>query len=552
MSAIVPVPHATSRIAFDTIVFWMLLVLLAAIVVVSGPILTSDGPAHLSMAYFMTRAGDPAWPMLNRLYELNLSPSPNALGHLIMAGLMLILPPLVSEQITQMLCLLSVPLAARLLLRRVTPKAGWIALFFFPVALQRMFFLGLYNYCLSVTGCILCIWAYLRLRERTSMANGATLAALLFATLACQASGWLEAIVGIGAMALADVWSESRTGERTRSLFCLPVAVLASFLPAAVLFGLFALGGSGDRHITYGISALSRVTEILRGDPFAPIGRSTALAALVVELTLIGLAVSGGIGRWIAPRQTARRLQMAIWMLPISFLGFALIMPDEAGGGWTHSWRAEPFPYIGLAIACAVLPAGRLVRTVAIVVTTAGSLVMMGAMFWVQVRELPPAVREFNEADAWIGPHCTVAPILTQFKLDPANTAQLLYHPLFHLTSRFELRDDRPVLFSYVARLPVYPVRFRPGTDPQRLLFGWQPGQRDTRVRQIDIPGYEAASGIPVDYVLLGDFPEPDQVGPYQDIRAALARARYKLVHRSSGGRMELYQRPGPGGCAKP
>jgi hypothetical protein len=199
-----------------------------------------------------------------------------------------------------------------------------------------------------------------------------------------------------------------------------------------------------------------------------------------------------------------------------------------------------------------MVPTGRALRAIAVALAVAGDLVMIGAVFWVQAWQVPAVAHEFNEADAWIGPHCTVAPILTQFKLDPENTAQLFYHPLFHLASRFELRDDRAVLFSYVARLPIYPVKYRSNADPQRLLYGWKPSQRDTRVYKIDIAGYEAASGLPVDYVLLWDFPAPDRPGPYRDIRQAVIGAHYELAHRSSGGRMELYRRGGPGGCEKP
>jgi len=103
------------------VAFWTLLALLALVVVVSGPFLTSDGPAHVSMAHFLLRAGDPAWPMLNRLYKVNPILPPNALSDLLLAGLMWIVPPLTAEQIVQGLCLVSVPLAARLTLRRLAP-----------------------------------------------------------------------------------------------------------------------------------------------------------------------------------------------------------------------------------------------------------------------------------------------------------------------------------------------------------------------------------------------------------------------------------------------
>jgi hypothetical protein len=533
--------------------FWILLVLLVGLVAVTGPVLTSDGPSHLAMAHFMTVVGNPAWPMLNRLYELNLTPSPNALGHILMAGVMLVVPPLVSEQIIQIVCLVSIPLAARLVLRRLNPDAGWLALFFFPVALQRMFFLGLYNYCLSLTGCILCIWAYLRLRQRSSIGDVALLTALLVVTLACQAAGWMEAALAIGTMVVMESLHRLRAREPVSAMLRVPVAVAVSLAPGAILFLLFALLSPGDRHVAYGPPALARLAAVFRDDAFAPIGQSTAYASLAMGLTLLVLAVTGGIARTRARRDDGdHELRLAICVLPFSFLGLLLIIPDEAGGGWTHTWRAQVLPYVGLVFACAVLPNWRVLRMFAIATATTGSLVMWAMALWVQAWQVPAAAREFEEADALIGPHCSVAPILTQFKLDPANSARLFYHPMFHIASRFELRDDRPVLFSYVARLPIYPVRYRSDADPQRLLYGWLPGQRDTRVYKIDIAGYAAASGIPVDYVLLWDFPKPDISGPYHDIRTAVTAANYRLVHRSSGGRLELYQRPGPDGCAKP
>ena len=606
-----------------SLAFWTLLLFLAGVVIVTGPILTSDGPGHVSMANFMVHAGDPAWPMLNRLYEFNPVPSPNALGDFLLAGLMEIVSPLTAERVVQVLCVISIPLAARLTLRRLDPDSGWIALFFFPVALERMFFLGLYNYCLSVTGCILCIWAYLRLRARVSVGNAAVLTALLLLTLACQAAGWLEAVLALGTMTATEAWLRWRAGEPSPAIMRSPIATLACLIPGALLFVPFALLGPGDRHVAYGPSPLERLIEVFRGDPFAPIGQSTAYVSLVLGLALLAMTatgfvalasasrhgcpvehrsntrgntgrlshlvmaaleaaihVFGGVSKVVDGRaraghdgqkapvvdttfnQTAvaarpgdadtRRLRFAICMLPLVFLGFLLIVPDEAGGGWTHTWRAQVFPYVGLALACGTLPDWRHLKTFAVAAAAVGSLIMIGMTLWVQVWEVPAAADEFNEADAWIGPHCTIAPVLTQFKLDPDNTARLFYHPLFHIANRLELKSDRPVLFSYLARLPIYAVRFRPGADPQRLLFKWRPSQRDTRVRAIDIAGFEAASGIPVDYVLLWDFPAADQPGSYRDIRAAVTGAHYQLVHRSSGGRMELFRRPGSGGCAKP
>ncbi len=523
---------------FEPAVFWTLIVLLGATIAIWGPVLTSDGPAHVAMAHFMSVQGDPGWPLLNRLYEHNPAWTPNMLGDEILAVLMRAVPPPVAEQIVQLVCVLSLPLAGRLTLRRLSPDAGWLALFFFPVALQRMFFLGLYNYCLSLTGFLLCIWVFLPLRESSSPLRLTALTLMLVVTQACQAAGWIVAAATIGTIAAADIIGN---GGRRRHM----ARTAATLIPGAILFAAFVLRGDPSAGTAYGASAADRLAAVVRSDPFAPIGRSTALTAFVLGLALAVVALQGGISSW----RTRGRPQPGICLLPASFVALLLIIPDQAGGGWTHTWRMEPLPYIGLALACAVLPVRRVLAASAAGLGVAGSLTAIGMTAWVQARDVPSAIREFNEADALIGPHCSLAPVLAQFKLDPANSARLFYHPLFHLASRLENRADRAVLFSYVARLPIYPVRFRPDADPQRLLYGWTQGQSDTHVLTIDPVRYEAASGIPVDFILLWDMPDADGNTASGGIRHSVMADGYRLVHRSRGGRMELYRRPGPGGC---
>lgn len=535
-----------------TPVFWISLFLMVALVAIWGPVQTSDGPAHVNMAHFMIRRGDPQWPMLNRLYEINPTLSPNMLGHYLLAGFMLIVPPLVAEQILQVVCLVSIPLVARLTLRRLAPDAGWLALFFIPVALQNMFFMGLYNYCLSVTFCLLSIWAFLRLRNSLRVGDGVLLAIFLLIAFASQASGWMEAVVAIGTIVATDTVLRVYSGGSIRSAGRLPAATVAAMLPGLALFLAFMSTATGDRVVVYGPTPFERLVLVVRGDAFAPIGRATAAASLAMGAALLLLFVTGLAEAWRRPAGGDHRLRVAMCLLPISFLGLLMVIPDQAGGGWNHVWRAEPFPYIGLALACAMLPTTLFRRTAAAITASVGGAVAIVMAIWVQAGDVAAATKEFMEADHLIGPHCTVAPILGQFKADPANTARLFYHPMFHVANRLELTGDRPVLFSYVARLPVYPVRFRPEADPQALLFGWLPSQRDTRVYKLDVAGFEKASGIPVDYVLLWDIPGEQDPGAYRGLRSAVAQSHYQLTYRSSGGRMELYRRPGPGGCGGP
>jgi hypothetical protein len=238
--------------------------------------------------------------------------------------------------------------------------------------------------------------------------NVIALAAILLTTLACQASGWMEAVVAVGTMALVDAGCRLRRGGPIGSVLRPAAMVLLTMVPGLLLFGRFALGGTGPHEIGYGPPPLDRLYSVVVGGSFAPIGRSTAWVGLLLGITLAIMAVSGGIVlRQTDCRQpdrtrSDRDLRLATCMLPLAFLAFLMILPDRAGGGWTHIWRAEPLPYVGLALACAMLPAPRLLQRVAVASATVGSLVSIAMMVWVQGWQVPSAVQEFNEADALI------------------------------------------------------------------------------------------------------------------------------------------------------
>lgn len=530
--------------------FFGLLGLMAAMLLAVGPVLTSDGPAHVSIAHFLRHAGDPSWPQLNRLYAVNPVPTPNAFGHLLLAGLMFVLPPLQAEMALQAACLLGIPLAARLVLRRIAPEAAWLALFFFPVALQRLFYLGLYNFSLSVVGFLLCLWAWLRLRELPSVGRALALAALLLLTLACQASGWIEALVAMLAMLTVEALAlelqpgPEGPGPGRRHMTSLALAAGLATLPSAALFLWFATGAVGASRLDYGMALSDRLLDVIRGTSFATVGTITAAAGLAATLMLLALVLLGGARGWPAGAQG--RLALALCAVPVGLLAVVVMVPDRAAGGWTHVWRAQSFPYQGLALAAAALPCAAWPRLAAMAVAAGSGATAILTAAWLQGTQVPPVVARFAEADALVGPHCTVVPVLGHYKLDAGNTAQVIHHPTFHLAQRLQWRADRPVLFSYTARLSVYPAWFRRGHDPQHLLYGWEPEQGDTMVRALDIPRWEAATGIRVDHVLLWDVLADDAAGPHKGLRGR-ALAGFTLAHRSADGRLELYRRAGLG-----
>jgi hypothetical protein len=538
----------------ETWTFSILLALALALVVFTGPFMLNDGPAHLSMANFMLHVGDPAWPMLNRMYTLNPGYTPNLGGELILVGLLKLLPPLAAEQALQAICILSVPLAGWLLLRRISPDRGWLAVFLIPVAMQRMFYLGLYNFCLSTAGFFLCLWAYLLLRQRASTVRALLLALLLLLTLVCQAFGWIAAMTAIGAMALSTTVARQRRREPLAHWLRDVVWVGAAMLPGLGLFGMFLLQGASERGIEYGLSPLLRIRLLFWGDPLSTIGPATGLSAFLLTLTLLALVARQALAihrAWPTLPLARRDLAVSLLSLPVAFLVLALVIPDHAGGAWTHFWRAEIFPFVGLVLAAAAVPEKRRVHAFAHALAAAGAVVALASALALQTLYTPKALAEFREADPLIGPHCTVAPIMFHQRFDTANTAQIGHKPMTHAASLFELTNDRVALYNYIARLSVYPVQFRPGFDPQELLFRWPPEQEQPEAQNIDFVNFERATQIPIDYVLVWGTPNPAQQNLREQLYGGVLQD-FTLVHRSTTGQLELYQRNGQVGCEKP
>lgn len=524
--------------------FWGLCALVVLALACTGPIPTSDGLSHLTMAHFMLHAGDPAMPMLARLYEINPNPAPNVGGHWLLMGLMTWLPPLQAETVVQILCLVSLPLSARLLLNRLAPAARWLALFFVFIAFHRLFFYGLYNFCLSMSGCLLSLWAYVGLRDRPGLGPAAGLAGLLLLTLLFHAGGWMQAELGVAVLAGTEWLLSLKAPAPRRAALQLALWVSLAALPSlgAMLLHTARLGSADG--VEFWFAPVSRLVEIAKGDPFGTIGRPTAYAALLMGALAVLLFVSGRCQPApLRPSGAAMDagLQRALLTLPWVFLGWALVIPEKAGGGWTHAWRAAVFPLMGFLLACAALQVHDWLRRAAAALACGGALTALGLTVDRQIRFVAPVTAEFEKIDRLVPAHCAVAPIFSHFKLDAADRAQMVNHPIFNMTNRLELSQDRPVLFKYLARLAVYPVRFKAGADPHGLLYGWAPLQHDPHVYELHLDRYEKASGIPVSYVLLADIPS-DAVGRYAAIRREVS-ARYTPVYKSHLLGLELHRR---------
>jgi hypothetical protein len=123
------------------------------------------------------------------------------------------------------------------------------------------------------------------------------------------------------------------------------------------------------------------------------------------------------------------------------------------------------------------------------------------------------------------------------------------YNPSFQAANRLELRNDRVVLFNFLARPNVYPVRFIASLEPQSHLFHWAPQRHEVSIETVDISGFGRTSGLHVDYLLVSGAVEGQPQPLREEIENAVAEA--VPIYSAAVSEMNLYRRPGGDLCRR-
>ncbi len=535
--------------------FLAVVVVYAAILITLGPLATNDGPIHLSFADMLGHIGSANWPLQSQIYMSADTLQPNMAIYVILRSLLLVFSPDRAEAVLQALCLITPALAAWYMLRKINPENAWLALFALPLLANQLFFLGLYNFLFSLTGFFLAIGWYLDLRRHPALWRALALGLVLLLTLLSHAAGFIMATLALMALETVRLVSDWRAGVRGWALWQISACVVLALCLSFPLMAWFAIRQHGYP-TEYGPGLKERVLAMARGKLFRLQSRDNRVLPDTLMVLMLVTLLATIYKIWQERHhlfQGGATLFTGVGLTLVAFYAFCFVVPDISGGGWTHFWRAELFPMLW-ALPCAAFLINRQWLRWGL---SGLAVLLLAVQFhetWSVQGQVHQELSALQAIDKQIGAHCTVLPVIessTQYDQRgvPKPTG---YEPFFQATSRLELDQDRVVLFNFLARLSVYPIRFRPGHDPQDLVYHWEPQQTGVKVQRLDVPRFEQKTGIPVDYVVVWGQPlYNDPVSP-QDTRRLLANA--SLVYQSSDQQVRLYRRNTdmPGLCTSP
>ena len=111
---------------------------------------SQDGPAHLESASIIRAYHDPQRSALRDYFVLNQDFTPNWAGHLVLAGLMAFMTPLLAEKAFLSGYVILLPLAVRYAVSAIRGNSAFLAFLVFPFVYNYPLHMGFYSFSYSL------------------------------------------------------------------------------------------------------------------------------------------------------------------------------------------------------------------------------------------------------------------------------------------------------------------------------------------------------------------------------------------------------------------
>jgi hypothetical protein len=515
---------------------------------------SQDGPAHLANAVILREYRDPEYTAFRAYYAVNDRFTPNWLGHLVLAGLMGLVPPLVAEKLFLTGYVVALPLAIRYAVRGIRADASFLAVLGFPFVYNYTLHMGFYSFSYSLAAFFLASGYWLRHKERAGFREALTLALLL---LLLYFTHIVSTVAALLELVLLSLWPvvPALTGQIRRRQFSLdklrsiaPILVpLYATVPTLAVFALFLVQHNEGSHLSWEdkprFSTL--VKELLS---------LHSLVSYEEREVWLARAVSGLFAAIVLYLLLTKRVQprCTFWngFAVLSFLyGLVYLLgPSSVGqGSYIHD-RMNLYPFLALILWFASHAFGPLARRSIQMLTVAVSTLILG-LHSVKYGELNNYLTEYLSASPYIQSNTTLLPISFSQRGDTLGRPPLSTRIDVFLNAAGYIAAERHVvdLWNYEAsQTRFFPVIFRPGLNPA-VPLQYAPldsAAGDFRALPTALLAFSQQTGGKIDYVLVWGARARDRHKRIPGLIFEQLKEGFDLIHSSpQRGLTQLYRR---------
>jgi hypothetical protein len=511
---------------------------------------SEDGPSHINNANIVRAYHHPEHPIFREYYVLNRHPMPNWFSHIVMAGLMSVVPALVAEKILLSGYIILLPISIRYVLCTLRPGSASFAFLAFPFIYNFPLHKGFYNFSYSVPLCFFVFGYWLKYQQRFAWRQAVTLGVLSLVLYFCH-------IVSLGmayiAIALLGMWwtacdlrhqlCERQGNYQTlwqlfRTRLVIPFGV---FLPSLCLATRFSVQGDmmefGTVPFLDSFKSFLNITALISLEPRV-VWLTRALTGLFAVLCAVFLGAKIVHRRW--HRWDGLLLVVMVYVM--------MYFISSEGKFFVRS-RLHLYAFLMLipwfAVQAFDLQREKIIKPIQAI--SVGIALLLLGVYSTRYAVLNDYLREYVSGAHLIEPNTTLLPLAFSYtgRAEDGREFSSRIGPLHFAAGYIAAQRHIVNLDNYEANTSFFPVMFRPALNPfqhimdflrRPLAWAWQGGG--------DFLTYAQRTGGQVDYVLVWDLRDEQRPHQLTQLLCRQLEQGYELIYTSlPRGLMQLYRR---------
>jgi hypothetical protein len=512
---------------------------------------SQDGPAHLDNANIIREYYHPDRAILRQYYIFNENPEPMWFGHLMLAGLLSIVPLFLAEKVFLSGYVILLPIAVRYALKAIRPESGFLAVLAFPFIYNFFFHMGFYSFFYSLVVFFFAVGYWLKHREHFTLRETITLSILTFLLYGLHPLSLVTAWLAIGALAVwlmsLDLVDQVRRGQFDRRILwkALRSRALVPFcalLPTLVLMMLFFVQhGTPTSPVPLTATVWSRLLRLITLESLVSYSQvelwiSTALAWHMLYLIRSRLG-RRQLNRWDGLLLVVAAYVYIYFTTPDGILRGELIYPGYI------SHRMNLYAFLALILWFGAQPYERRLKQ-GIQLLAAGIAVILLGLHTTKYAELNDYLKEYLSGSHVIESNTTLLPLSFSQRGHARDGRTLSWRvsPFLHAAGYIAAQRGVVNLANYEADSGYFPLVFRPELNPYTHIG--HKGGIEIEPPSVDFLTYPQRTGSRVDYILIWHV--RDEQRGHKDVKAVFQQleAGYELIYTSpQRGFMRLYRR---------
>jgi hypothetical protein len=512
---------------------------------------SQDGPAHLSNANIILEYYRPERTILRQYYRFNENLEPMWFGHLVLAGLLSMVPLLLAEKIFLSGYVILFPVAVRYALKAIRPESGLLAVLAFPFIYNLFFHAGFYSFVYSLALFFFAIGYWLKHREHFTLRKMITLSILTLLLYGLHPISLVTAWLAIGSLAIwltsHDLVDQVRRRQFDRSILwkvlCSRALVpFCALLPTLMLMVTFlVLHGMPASSAPFTANVWNRLLRLIFLESLISYSKSE-----LWFLTVLPWYMFCSLGLKLFRQQLNRwdglLLVVAVYVFIYLTTPDGIIRGEQIYQGYI-SHRMNLYTFLALILWFGAQPYERRLRQ-GIQLLAIGIAVILLELHTTKYAELNDYLTEYLSGINFIEPNTTLLP-LSFSQRGHAPDGQILscrVSPFLHASGYIAAEKGVVDLANYEADIGHFPILFRPELNPYTHIG--QKGGIELEPPSVDFLTYPRRTGGRVDYILVWGI--RDEQRDQKDAKAIFQQleAAYELIYTSpQRGFVQLYRR---------